>query len=64
MKHGPFQVDCRGYTFFYQKLGSGHSTRNFCEILSSIVLKVSQLVSYVLNALIVNAVSMCCRNFS
>ena len=42
------------YTFsFYKKLGSGHSTKSFLsshEILSILVLKVSELVSYFLNA--------------
>ena len=41
------------HTFFYKKLGSGHSTKSFLishEILSILVLKVSLLVSYFLNA--------------
>ena len=46
--------------FFYKKLGSGHSTKSFFiqfEILSILVLKVSLLVSYFLNATIVNVVA-------
>ena len=41
------------HTHFHKKLGSGHSTKSFLiqhEILSMLVLKLSELVSYFLNA--------------
>ena len=41
------------HVFFHKKLGSGHGTKSFLiqhKILSILVLKVSSLVSYLLNA--------------
>ena len=59
LKYYLFETE-KAYTLFYEKLGSGHSTKSSLisyEILSILVLKVSELVSYSLNAELSNVVA-------